>query len=1284
MNLSNNNDKKSKKSGIASLFGRGSVSKIGKSQFPKSMGGIMERLKGLSRKDLALVGVGLSVLVAAPVAEYMISKPADSANMLTSGFSSRDAQGTSALASLYEPGINALSQGSADGSGEVITPLSARDPYALILGAQPEQQPAMPDYSSMSSGYSDSGASSSTSSGPSDYNDLRDSVKDSAKRGAAKAVQSAGTPTVIKKMSGHGFSFSFNGKGGGASGSRKISAPEKANVGAKQSKLVNPVSSNGFKGATNTPNSVDSSAADRLRAKANAQGGYFSGASAVKSADAANAIKMNDKLVDGSTGSSYDGQGFGKGTSVKDPSKNNHNNNFGKGDMKCTTLACEAAKQRQQAALEWEKYLKYDLPKKFIELGFDIGKTFLSDSAKKIGQMIWNEDIDGVTTYYCVVKIDENKPCQKGNVKYNKTTKKKSTLGSDGWKDCVCGKWVKSEMVATFGNIGPNGAVEPSNANQKPSSNEKPNSGNGGGNTNNNNGGGNANGGANNNNGNGNQNGAQGNDNSLTKEEVAYDAIIAPYDETLKELMGQVAKVRKDPSNGVGDAKAAVNTYTVSLEAAFGGINNQIIAKANADLKTTDNISQNIKTVGGKITAARTTGKKFKEMLDNFEKYPAAYLMTLSDGSEQVWDATQAQKIASDAKKSYTENYADKLNEYNNNLNKQNDVLRNLVQHINISKNQVDTALYTREYKETYRRKASGLREVLDNPKDPKVAVNTFLEVLDGAPAFPTTDAEAAALNGSGNNQKMSLSPAEKADYPTAKAREWRGLPATFGTSENAGGTGTLEERFKKETTNIRNTEKKAWLEDSPLSCSDDECKPKDTIPNPKSSLKMRTTEFYAPGYRVFVEIPIALEETFARVYSIGDKTDRLEDVLNTIAKNLHDKGYDLNKDPKCVQENSCTRYGETGIKGDGGAETHVANQGGYTAQNKDPWLNGRGLYYDVTDKQLEKASPETAQAYNTQTVKVHSIREDLKKNGENIVAVNRDINYLEQKQKKGQGFTEKDAKDLAALKNKKINLDIKQDQLQTQEYEASDEATYLGLQVCLEAGGKGCFNKKVVSDHFGSAEKAQVAYNNWKQNNLNPVSSGGTGNTNNGTSGNNAGSGSTNTGNNSGNTVNIPVPDGVEPPTAPTYGNGIKPEPTMGSGVAAATTRSGIPDSDQANNGGASKEASSSSTTNKDNERQSFTIGNASLTLGGGKTTYNASSLVFTRKHNDRYVTSAFDVDSGKGKIRVERLVAICGGPENTMIFAIAHLAGNKTPFRINSAKGVKCEDQSSLPLSQ
>jgi hypothetical protein len=84
------------------------------------------------------VGIGLSVLVMAPVAEYMMSKPAES-TLLSGGFGDRRGDPSS----LHELGYGALSAGSADGSGEVITPLSARDPASLILGSQPAT-PVMP------------------------------------------------------------------------------------------------------------------------------------------------------------------------------------------------------------------------------------------------------------------------------------------------------------------------------------------------------------------------------------------------------------------------------------------------------------------------------------------------------------------------------------------------------------------------------------------------------------------------------------------------------------------------------------------------------------------------------------------------------------------------------------------------------------------------------------------------------------------------------------------------------------------------------------------------------------------------------------------------------------------------------------------------------------------------------------------------------------------------------------------------------------------------------------
>ena len=58
--------------------------------FSRAQGSIIDRLKNLSRKDMAFVGIGLSVLVMAPVAEYMMSQPPEK-TMLTSGFGTRDA-----------------------------------------------------------------------------------------------------------------------------------------------------------------------------------------------------------------------------------------------------------------------------------------------------------------------------------------------------------------------------------------------------------------------------------------------------------------------------------------------------------------------------------------------------------------------------------------------------------------------------------------------------------------------------------------------------------------------------------------------------------------------------------------------------------------------------------------------------------------------------------------------------------------------------------------------------------------------------------------------------------------------------------------------------------------------------------------------------------------------------------------------------------------------------------------------------------------------------------------
>ena len=342
----NNEDEKN--DGAPPIFGKpgGSFKKTSvfgrPPAFSKAAGSIMERLKNLSKKDMAFVAVGMSVLVMAPVAEYMMSKPSG-ADQLTPGFGSRADSG----APLYEPGINALSQGSPDGSGDVITPLSSRDPASLIVGAQPAQPPAAPAMNN----------APSTS--------FRDSMKDSAQNAFSAASKSAGVPTVIPKMQSalRGMSSFFSGGEGtrttGTLGGGKILEDAKNASGKAASRsMVGPVASAGYKGVSSSPNSSSKGAFEKLRGQADKAAGSFNGGSAISSLDKAAAESMD-------AGKGAGGLGAGgvdeKNKAPSNSSVRDTKNNSGE------TLDQMAAKQRMQKALEWEFYKQYEIPKKILE-----------------------------------------------------------------------------------------------------------------------------------------------------------------------------------------------------------------------------------------------------------------------------------------------------------------------------------------------------------------------------------------------------------------------------------------------------------------------------------------------------------------------------------------------------------------------------------------------------------------------------------------------------------------------------------------------------------------------------------------------------------------------------------------------------------------------------------------------------------------------------------------------------------------------------------------------------
>lgn len=977
MNLSNNNDKKSKKSGIASLFGgRGSVSKIGKSQFPKSMGGIMERLKGLSRKDLAMVGIGLSVLVAAPVAEYMMSKPADSANMLTSGFSSRDAQGTSALASLYEPGINALSQGSADGSGEVITPLSARDPSTLILGANPEQPP-MPDFSSVASSGMDSSSGTTT---PPDYNDMRDSVKDSAKRGAVKAMGDAGPRTQITRMQGAftgGFGVIKSGgstRTDGSAGSKGLSAPSKANVGAKQSTMVNPVASAGYKGAASTPNSADSSAADKLRAKAAVQGGYFSGASATKAADSAYGVKMNEKLGDAS-GSGFGGTGYGGGAAHQGFKNSNVNGHY-KPFSNCTTLACKAAETRQQHALQWEKYLKYDLPQKFIEMGVDIFKNFASESGKRLTQLIWNEDVEGVTTYYCLTKIDKKAAYCANNAKIIKSSKKGKTIGNKDWlAECDCGVYTMSECKKNYDDkvCSKDGAGQSGNA---PSSGNNNGNGNQGGNGAENNNSHNNNN-ANTGNANGQNDGSQ-QDTALTEVGKQFEQFVKSYDEGLQKFMGEMSQVMKNSSNadGIAPAIKAADTYTSNIPGeGFGAPYTQIHAlvatEASRDKELFSKNRHLASEVQTSIAEADREKAQLIKQLNQIKNKPNTYLEAYGDNKISAISKEEMAKIIDPLINQYEGSYAANVQPQKQLLEGHMKALDVFDAYIQNSSSQNESVY--REYNPAAIANVNEISKSLKQTsgKDPKVVISEFLAKMTGTPSLET---QLNSLSGAAANGGKSFNAVNPNLSPSQLAREWRGLGANFGADPKQ--SASIQKQYQAKTLEITNKEKANWRDDCPLRI-DADYTPKDKMPD-KDNPKMTKTDFYAPGYRLIVEIPIALQAQNKAMSVMTGNINRFRAYKSVIEAKL--KEYHISLTPvnnsqlsavtekaKCAEDGNCT------YKDVKNQERYAQKYGNYSHENNVSIWNNQMLYKDLPPAWQKDAVD--GSSYNVNAVKTHVAR---------------------------------------------------------------------------------------------------------------------------------------------------------------------------------------------------------------------------------------------------------------------------------------------------------------------
>ncbi len=313
----------------------------------KTSASFFERLKNLSRKDMAIVGMGLSILVMAPIAEFMMTKPS-SDNLLTPGFGERKGS-DSGMPNLYDSGVNALSAGSPDGSGEVIVPLTARDPSSLIVGAQsaPPPAPVLP---------------------PSNF---RDSMRDVAPKAFSEAVKSAPAPftpssRLASSLRGMGSFFSggeSSRTSGNLGGGKILADAQSVSKKSEKRSMAGPVAIPGYKGvASNTPNSASKGALEKLRGQADKAAGFFSGDNAVKALQDAAAASVKGE-GNGALGGVSDSE------KIKPASGSNTRNSgsYSPGDpcrgSLATQLACEDAKSWAQ----FKRQMKQDLFKGLVE-----------------------------------------------------------------------------------------------------------------------------------------------------------------------------------------------------------------------------------------------------------------------------------------------------------------------------------------------------------------------------------------------------------------------------------------------------------------------------------------------------------------------------------------------------------------------------------------------------------------------------------------------------------------------------------------------------------------------------------------------------------------------------------------------------------------------------------------------------------------------------------------------------------------------------------------------------
>jgi hypothetical protein len=809
--------------GAASPFRKKSA--FGKAPiFSRAAGSIMDRFKNLSRKDMAFVGIGLSVLVMAPVAEYMMSKPAES-TLLSGGFGDRRGDPSS----LHELGYGALSAGSADGSGEVITPLSARDPASLILGSQPAT-PVMPP----------AAAAPPSSS-------WRDAVKDAGREAFTAASKSAGAPTVIPKMQS-AFRSLFSGGSSGTTGSRGgansaiIADAKSASSKAAKRSMVGPVAMAGYKGvASSTPNSSSKGAFEKLRAQADKSAGNFSGGSAMNSLDKAAADAV--QLGAGSGGSG----GLGDGDSTKKNSPNSVKG-YDRNINPKESLAEMAAKQRMQKALEWEFFKKYEIPKQIIN-------AVVGEVSKWLGGQVASAlkgpgPAPGAPTYCFPYENGSSGACRATPLYNIALCDKEKGMNCDLSKCCRVGK-------EGTGTTPPGGNPPPAGGDGNPppagGDGTPPPAG-----------------------GDGHANPGDG---TAGASNPAVNAVFGEYDTTLKAMLQEIQK-----GAGATDAKELLKS-NIALTGGFANLKaNDVATRVKG--AATNALSKEIATYESSVVAARRDylrdSGEFNVFKEKFDKVKAA-----SDNETLVTKPKEGHSaVASADVKRFIEASQKDMDEYDSSVKKLGELLAFNERSVTIYKSQAGKASgmaekVSQDYTGKVLAKSNQLQGEMQSLQtqidggtallpDKVERIKAVFQELSGSdsqvtvPAVTPTAGPDTAVAGL-PPADLRTAVADSGEALIGSPLKWRGVPADI-SNAMSGSTLNDADSLKKEGD--------AWKETTP--------KNKGDVANLKDLNNLAEDSLLASGLRANKEIP---EDAGASMYDPKSIADAMAKVLTDMRK---------------------------------------------------------------------------------------------------------------------------------------------------------------------------------------------------------------------------------------------------------------------------------------------------------------------------------------------------------------------------------------------------------------